>query len=169
LQAKLEWLTKSQIEAKTGEYDDDEFFILADDKGFYDPMGFYFGSAGGKDALGGKYNDEGYYEGPEGAAEARESIMKLNLLREERDSNLEYLTRTEIEALNLGGKYDEDDFYLCEDGSFYDPLGYFFDKDGFDGVFGFYDDQGYYVAPDEEYDQNENGDSEDEQEDAQDA
>ena len=45
------------------------------------------------------------------------------------------------------GQYDKDDFYLLKDGGYYDPLGYFFDKDGFDGVGGTYDQEGYYIQP----------------------
>jgi hypothetical protein len=45
----------------------------------------------------------------------------------------------------LEGKFDEDDFYILKDGDFYDPLGYYFDKDGFDENGGRYDEQGYYI------------------------
>lgn len=33
------------------------------------------------------------------------------------------------------------------DGSFYDPFGFFFDKDGLDEAGGKYSDEGYYVSP----------------------
>lgn len=45
-----------------------------------------------------------------------------------------------------GGAYDVDGFYVLKaDGSYYDPLGYFFDKNGFDAVGGTYDAEGYYI------------------------
>ena len=43
------------------------------------------------------------------------------------------------------GKYDDDGFYILEEGGFLDPLGVYFDKDGFDVDGGHYDDQGFYV------------------------
>ena len=129
-------------------------------------MGFYF-DASGQDAIGGKYDDAGYYVGPEGAEEKREKILKQIIAREDRDPGMPFLSKAEIEAKHPSGKYDEDDFYLLEDGSFYDPLGYFFDQDGFDEVFGFYDEHGYYVAPEEEYENDEYGDEEDDGQDAQ--
>ena len=33
------------------------------------------------------------------------------------------------------------------DGSFYDPHGFLFDKDGVDEAGGTYDNQGYYISP----------------------
>ena len=55
------------------------------------------------------------------------------------------LEKAEIEAKE-GGAYDEDGFYiLSADKSFYDPLGYYFDKDGFDTVGGKYDEDGFYM------------------------
>lgn len=54
------------------------------------------------------------------------------------------LTRAEIEAKE--GKYDEDGFYNLPDKSFYDPAGYFFNKDGYDEFGGYYDNHtGHYV------------------------
>jgi hypothetical protein len=50
------------------------------------------------------------------------------------------------------GYYDEDGFYVLEDGSFYDPWGYYFDDHGYDEFGGYYDDDGYYV-PGEEYEE----------------
>jgi hypothetical protein len=38
------------------------------------------------------------------------------------------------------GHYDEDDFYILDDGGFYDPWGYKFDNDGYDEYEGYYDD-----------------------------
>lgn len=64
-QKSLQSLSKSEIETKDGQYDSDGFFILKD-KSFYDPLGYFF-DAEGKDALGGKYNEEGYYEGTDEA------------------------------------------------------------------------------------------------------
>jgi len=59
-------------------------------------------------------------------------------------------TKEEIENAG-GGAYDEDGFYIIdEDGSYYDPLGYYFDADGFDSVGGQYDKEGYYIKPAQE-------------------
>lgn len=44
------------------------------------------------------------------------------------------------------GKYDEDGFYILEEGGFYDPLGVRFGADGLDEHGGRYDEQGFYVA-----------------------
>jgi len=55
------------------------------------------------------------------------------------------LSKEEIEATH--GAYDEDGFYILADKSFYDPLGYYFDSDGYDTVGGKYDDSGYYLHP----------------------
>ena len=49
-------------------------------------------------------------------------------------------TQEEIEAHE--GKYDEDGFYILPDGGFFDPEGYKFNKEGFDGIGGYYDDNG---------------------------
>lgn len=48
------------------------------------------------------------------------------------------------------GHYDNDGFYILNNGGFYDPWGYHFDKDGYDEYGGYYDDDGYYV-PGEQY------------------
>jgi len=40
------------------------------------------------------------------------------------------LSKEQIEQ--LPGKYDEDGFYLLDEGGFYDPCGVHFDKDGYD-------------------------------------
>lgn len=65
-------------------------------------------------------------------------------------------TKQEIEVQK--GKYDEDGFYILDDGAFYDDLGYYFNKDGYDEFGGFYDKEtGYYVPGDavkQEYDHN---------------
>lgn len=63
--------------------------------------------------------------------------------------------REEIEKLK--GEYDKDEFYILEDGSFYDPWGYKFDPEGYDEYGGYYDEFGYYCPGDEyaeEYYQN---------------
>jgi hypothetical protein len=52
-------------------------------------------------------------------------------------------TKTEIEKLK--GKYDQDDFYILEEGGFYDPLGVHFNNDGIDAEGGSYDEAGFYV------------------------
>lgn len=63
---------------------------------------------------------------------------------------LKKYTKDEIEKIG-GGSYDEDGFYIIEsDDSYYDPLGYLFDKDGFDSVGGQYDKEGYYIKPAQE-------------------
>jgi hypothetical protein len=46
----------------------------------------------------------------------------------------------------FAGKYDQDSFYILDEGGFYDPLGVHFDAQGFDELGGFYNDDGYYVA-----------------------
>ena len=38
-------------------------------------------------------------------------------------------------------------FCLFEDGSFYDPFGFYFNNEGFDEAGGRYDDEGYYISP----------------------
>ena len=43
------------------------------------------------------------------------------------------------EIQNRKGKYDEDGFYILEEGDFYDPNGYYFDIKGFDATGGSYD------------------------------
>lgn len=55
------------------------------------------------------------------------------------------LSIAEIESLE--GHYDNDGFYLLKEGGFYDPLGFHFNKDGFDAQGGRYDDAGIYCAP----------------------
>jgi hypothetical protein len=56
-------------------------------------------------------------------------------------------TKEEIEAQK--GKYDEDGFYILDEGGFYDDMGYYFNKEGFDEFGGFYDQEtGYYVPGD---------------------
>lgn len=43
-----------------------------------------------------------------------------------------------------GGKFNEAGFYELPDGAFYDPLGNYFDKNGYDLTGGYYDDEGVY-------------------------
>jgi len=107
--------------------DVDGFFMLKDGD-FYDPFGFYF-DVNGIDEEGGSYDNQGYYR----LGDNRPLLM----------------AKEEIEKLNLNGAFDEDGFYILKDGDFYDPLGYYFDKHGFDEHGGRYDDQGYYIPPSE--------------------
>lgn len=46
-------------------------------------------------------------------------------------------TKEEIEANE--GNYDNDGFYILKAGDFFDPEGFYFDKDGYDGIGGYYD------------------------------
>lgn len=57
---------------------------------------------------------------------------------------VEPLSKDEINK--LAGHLDGDGFYILDDGGFYDPLGYYFDKNGFDALGGKYDERGVYVA-----------------------
>ena len=43
------------------------------------------------------------------------------------------------------GKMDADGFYILEEGGFYDPNGYYFNKKGFDANGGSYDEDGVYI------------------------
>ena len=45
------------------------------------------------------------------------------------------------------GHFDKDGFYLLDEGGFFDPEGFHYDKDGVDAVGGFYDASGVYIAP----------------------
>ena len=64
---------------------------------------------------------------------------------EEGEKQLKRRTKEEIEKLE--GEYDQDGFYILKTGGFIDPNGYEFDKSGHDALGGFYDEEGYYVAP----------------------
>lgn len=55
------------------------------------------------------------------------------------------LSNKEIEK--LPGSYDNDGFYLLDEGGFYDPEGFYYDKNGIDAIGGFYDNSGVYIAP----------------------
>jgi predicted XRE-type DNA-binding protein len=62
------------------------------------------------------------------------------------ESGLTIYPKSYIEAQK--GKYDDDGFYILEEGGFFDDHGYHFDKSGFNEVGGFYDpDTGDYVSP----------------------
>ena len=55
-------------------------------------------------------------------------------------------TKSYIESQK--GKYDNDGFYILQDGGFFDDHGYHFDKEGLNEIGGFYDpDSGEYVSP----------------------
>lgn len=56
------------------------------------------------------------------------------------------------EIKGMKGDYDEDGFYVLEDGTFFDPWGYKFDAEGYDEFGGYYDDDGHYV-PGEGYEE----------------
>lgn len=58
--------------------------------------------------------------------------------------SLKKLSETEIKQLT-GGVYDEDGFYILEDGSYYDDQGYFFNKWGFDADGSRYNENGTLV------------------------
>ena len=52
-----------------------------------------------------------------------------------------------LESMYLDGKYDEKGFYNLKDGDFYDPDGYYFDKNGFDSDGGRYNEFDNYIGP----------------------
>lgn len=55
-------------------------------------------------------------------------------------------SKKEVESYE--GKYDKDGFYILKDGDFFDPYGFYFDKQGKDKNGGFYDPKtGIYKAP----------------------
>ena len=129
-------LSQEEIQKLAGHYDEDGFYIL-DEGGFYDPVGFYY-DKDGVDAIGGFYSSSGVYVAPKKAA------GDIILNDDGRSVLCVKLSREEIEAKE-DGKYDEDGFYILGDKSYYDPLGYYFDKDGYDTVGGRYDYEGYYI------------------------
>lgn len=50
------------------------------------------------------------------------------------------------------GSYDDDGFYLLQEGDYFDTFGFYFDVEGFDEIGGFYDQNtGAYKAPPAEY------------------
>lgn len=56
-------------------------------------------------------------------------------------------TVEEIEEIG-GGTFDYYGFYNLEEGGFFDPDGYRFNKEGYDEFGGYYDDHGYYIPGD---------------------
>ena len=63
-------------------------------------------------------------------------------------NSLKVHTKEEIDA--NPGKYDDDGFYLLDDGGFYDDHGYYFNSNGFNQIGGFYDpDSGEYICPED--------------------
>ena len=137
--SRLVKLSQEEIKEFAGHFDADGFYIL-DEGGFYDPAGFHY-DASGVDAIGGFYDSSGVYIAPKKA-------IGQTLDENGRSVLCVKLTREEIDALE-GGAYDEDGFFMMTDKSYYDPLGYYFDKDGYDTVGGKYDDVGYYIHPPE--------------------
>ena len=149
-EGKLVRMKKEEIEAFEGYYNSDGFFLLKDG-GFFDCNGYRF-DKDGYDGLGGFYDEDGYYVTPQKAKQINQ---------DGRSTLLKKHTKEEIEQSK--GDYDEDGFYILEegklgdgegakeqDGGYFDPLGYFFDKDGFDAVGGQYDKEGYYIRPAQE-------------------
>ena len=119
-------------ESYPGKYDSDGFYIL-EGGDFYDPLGVYF-DVEGYDEFGGFYDEQGYYIAPKPVRVDRNGKPLITT------------SRAKIEAIE-GGTYDQDGFYVLKDGSFYDPLGYYFDQDGIDEAGGSYDKEGYYMSP----------------------
>ena len=136
--SRLVKLTPEEFQKFPGHYDDDGFYIL-DEGGFYDPPGFHYDKHG-VDAIGGFYDSSGVYIAPKKTS----GSLTLN---EDGRSVLCVKLKTEEVAAVAGGAYDEDGFFILADKSFYDPLGYYFDKDGYDTVGGRYDEEGFYIHP----------------------
>jgi len=135
---RLTKTSREQIEKLKGHFDNDGFYIL-DKGGFYDPEGFHY-DENGVDAIGGFYDKSGRYIAPK-------KLVGTDTYNEDGRSILCIkLSQKEIEALT-DGAFDADGFYILTDKSFYDPLGYYFDKDGYDTVGGKYDDEGFYEHP----------------------
>lgn len=60
-------------------------------------------------------------------------------------------TKEEIEA-HSEGKYDNDGFFILPDKAFFDTEGFYFDKDGYDDLGGYYcPTTGNYIPPPYEY------------------
>lgn len=60
-------LSREEIEAQKGDYDEDGFYVL-EDESFYDPWGYWFDSHG-YDEFGGYYDYSGFYVPGEGYEE----------------------------------------------------------------------------------------------------
>ena len=127
-------LSKNEIEQLKGQYDSDGFYLL-DDGGFYDPLGYYF-DKDGLDKYGGRYDESGLY--------VPKLVPPIRLCK---DGSTEQTPLRQSEFEQQPGSYDEDGFYILQEGGFYDPFGFYFDKDGLDEAGGSYDEAGYYVAP----------------------
>ena len=104
-----------------------------EDGDFYDPLGVYF-DVEGYDEFGGYYDEAGYYVAP-------------RPIRVDRNGNPLPVTSKAKIMENKDGKYDGDGFFILKGGDFYDPLGYYFDQDGFDAAGGSYDNEGFYISP----------------------
>lgn len=116
-----------------GKYDDDGFYIF-EEGGFLDPHGVYF-DKDGFDVNGGQYDDQGFYV-----------PFQPAVLRKGKNQDWQKPeSKIAIEAQE--GAYDEDGFFILANGCFYDPHGFFFDKDGIDEAGGTYDNEGYYISP----------------------
>lgn len=136
--SRLVKLSPEEFQKFAGHYDEDEFYIL-DEGGFYDPAGFYYDKHG-VDAIGGFYDSSGVYIAP------KKATGSLTLNEDGRSVLCVKLTIEEV-AEKTDGAFDGDGFFIMEDKSFYDPLGYYFDNDGYDTVGGKYCDEGYYMHP----------------------
>ena len=97
------------------------------------------------DGNGGFYDNNGVYIYPKKSGGDHFYMPACEMNEDNRNVTLTKLTKEEVEKLE--GRYDDDGFYLLEQGGYYDPLGYYFDKDGFDSVGGQYDKEGYYIQP----------------------
>ena len=125
-----------EIKKLPGHFDNDGFYIL-DEGGFYDPDGFHY-DKNGVDAVGGFYNKAGMYIAPQ-----KNANQQLN----EDGRSVLCVKLSPAAICTKEGAYDGDGFFIMADKSMYDPLGYFFDKDGYDTAGGKYDERGYYVHP----------------------
>lgn len=142
----LDQLDSEQIQKLSGDYDEDGFYIL-EEGGFYDPDGFYF-DRNGVDANGGFYDNNGIYIYPKKTGGQFTYMPSFEMNEDNRSIVLEKLSPEEVKKLE--GEFDQDGFYILKEGGYYDPLGYYFDKDGFDGVGGTYSKEGYYIQPEQD-------------------
>lgn len=79
------------------------------------------------------------------AESSAQSQQEQNNSSKAQDSRLVKLTPEEFEK--FPGHYDDDGFYILDEGGFYDPAGFYYDKNGVDAIGGFYDSSGVYIAP----------------------